>query len=331
LQEKLMSMSRRALFAKALLAGLISEWLRTKEAAAQTAETAQYTYDAQGRLTRVVYANGVTIDYAYDTAGNRTQVVRAGGSPPPPPPPPPGGFSATIDLTSTSSGANLRSLADSAGYNGAQNATVAFEVENGVIVAGAAGSPNGGIGIDSGVWPTGSHTITLTLTVKSGGVVRGGGGQGGDGGSGAPGSVGGPGGDALYCRLPMTVNVNAGGEVKGGGAGGRGGDGFDPDPLNFGDPTDGGGAAGGGQPNGPGGAGGVGNTEGGGGLDGANGGVGTTSGGGAGGAGGGSAAPGASGASYAASQSGVLGGYAVRKNGHTVTVNNSGTIIGTVG
>ncbi|MBI3914212.1 MAG: RHS repeat protein [Chloroflexi bacterium] len=32
--------------------------------------TANYTYDAAGRLTQAEYANGVVIKYTYDKAGN---------------------------------------------------------------------------------------------------------------------------------------------------------------------------------------------------------------------------------------------------------------------
>jgi YD repeat-containing protein len=47
-------------------------------ASAYPASQADYTYDALGRLTRVVYSDGAkatTIIYNYDAAGNRTSVV----------------------------------------------------------------------------------------------------------------------------------------------------------------------------------------------------------------------------------------------------------------
>ncbi len=119
------------------------------------------------------------------------------------------GFSATIQITGTS-GVNLRSLANAAGYNGSQAATITFEVASGVTITGTAGAPNAGLAVDSGAWPTG-YTINLTLTVKNGGILRGGGGKAGNGADwyDAAGN-GGSGGDAIYCRLPMTVNVNSG-------------------------------------------------------------------------------------------------------------------------
>ena len=46
--------------------------------AAHAAETITYTYDAKGRLTKVVHAgtinNGTTVEYSHDAADNRTRV-----------------------------------------------------------------------------------------------------------------------------------------------------------------------------------------------------------------------------------------------------------------
>jgi hypothetical protein len=78
-------------------------------------------------------------------------------------------FTTTIDLTTTATGANLRSLADANGYDGVSDATVLFRVPNGVVVTGAAGagvsadSPgNGGRAIDSGSWPVPGSRSTST-------------------------------------------------------------------------------------------------------------------------------------------------------------------------
>lgn len=251
----------------------------------------------------------------------------------------PNNFTRTIQITG-SGPVNLRSLANAAGYNGAQNANVTFEVGTGVTITGAAGAPGGGIAIDSGAWPTSAHTITLTLLIKSGGTVRGGGGRGGTGGySGTDGSSAGDGGDAVYCRLPMTIIINAGGAVQGGGGGGgggAGGDNGDPFEPQF----DGGGGGGGGAPNGPGG-------QGGGGVwTGSNGNPGSTTAGGQGGSanwgsGGGMGASygtggnkghdfyGVGGVAYGGS--GGAGGFAVRKNGNVVNVTNNGTTAGGIG
>jgi len=48
-----------------------------------------YTYDALGRLVKVVRPDGIETNYALDAAGNRTQVTEGSPTPPPPPPGPP--------------------------------------------------------------------------------------------------------------------------------------------------------------------------------------------------------------------------------------------------
>lgn len=42
------------------------------------AGSVSYTYDVLGRLTQVVYGNGVVVIYAYDAAGNRSSTVTTG-------------------------------------------------------------------------------------------------------------------------------------------------------------------------------------------------------------------------------------------------------------
>lgn len=327
-----MSITRRTIFAQLALAGFINTLL------ARRADAQTYTYDALGRVVSVEH-NGSTVTYTYDAAGNRTQVVRA-SSPPSPPPPlppappvPPPTFTQTIQITGTSA-VNLRTLANDAGYSDQQNASITFELGNGVTITGAA---NGGTAIDTGLWPTGSKTVALTLIVKTGGKVRGGGGRGGAGGwVGSPnGENGGKGGDAVYCRAPISITFQSGSEARGGGGGGGGGcwveDGW-PEPQDYG-----GGGGGGGAPNGLGGAGGSALNSG------SNGGNGTVSGGGAGGASG--RANGGAGGSYGANgangqgwlsppTSGGVGGaagFCVRKNGFTVPVTNNGTTSGPIG
>lgn len=256
---------------------------------------------------------------------------------------PPSAFTATIDLANSSTGLNLRTIADAAGYTGLSDATITFEVESGIAITGLAGAPNGGIAIDTGTWPTTEYAITLTLTIKSGGIVRGGGGRGGAGG-GVSAAQGGVGGDAIYCRVPITININSGATVQGaGGGGGGGGRGrvfLSGDPM-----VAGGGGGGGGRPNGPGGAGGVGNdppasdgeagttaTTSANGVHG-DGGVNAGASGANGGDGGNYGANGNAGGSTSYATGGGAGaaGYCVRKNGHTVPVTNSGTTAGTIG
>jgi hypothetical protein len=254
---------------------------------------------------------------------------------------PPSAFSANVNLTSGAN-VNLRTVADANGYTGASDATITFKVPNGVTIRGLS---SGGKGIDTGTWPTSSYTIALTLIVESGGIVDGGGGAGATGGD-PTGHQGSPGGDAIYVRLNMTggITINSGGTVRGGGGGGGGGGGrfghFGPIGEEE-DHGNGGGGGGGGFPNGSGGVGGS-MPDG----DGSSGSVGTTSGGGSGG--GGSTGSGTGGGGGAAASTGSTGGngttsgqytgrsggaggaggFAVRKNGNTVTVTNNGTMTG---
>jgi phage gp36-like protein len=57
--------------------------------AAHAAETITYSYDAKGRLVKVVRSgtvnNGVTADYTHDKADNRKTLVVTGSPNPPPP------------------------------------------------------------------------------------------------------------------------------------------------------------------------------------------------------------------------------------------------------
>lgn len=232
-------------------------------------------------------------------------------------------FTTTINLTSGTT-VNLRTVADAAGYTGASDATITFNVPSGVTITG---SNFGSQGIDTGSWPSG-YTITLALVVQNGGKVLGGGGLGGTGGSGGSGEPGSAGGDAIFCRVPLSITIDAGGEVKAGGGGGGGGAGSNtgwPEPI-----AKGGSGGGGGYPNGAGGAVGFGDfgsgnpgwpgSLGGGGIGGA-----AASGQGAAGATGGGVAAAGNGAAGA---SGGAAGYAVRKNGFTVPVTNNGTVAG---
>lgn len=295
-------------------------------------DTVTYLYDSLGRVVRATYSGGMIVQYTYDAAGNRTQVVRTNGS----------AYTATLQITGTAP-VNLRTLANQNGYSGLTDATITFQVGSSVTISGAAGSLSalsGGPGIDTGTWPSATKTISLTLQVS--GKVYGGGGGGGEGSGVEPASAG-AGGDAITAQENISITVNVGGQVKGGGGGGAGGGGWSNDLSGDWQTLLQGGGGGGGFPNGPGGAGanaGNAGTSAGGGTGGAGATNGTRSSG-AGGAGGGAAATGSSGVAATGTEtthfaktvpgSAGIGGYAIRKNGKTVTVTNNGTITGTVG
>lgn len=44
-------------------------------------DSATYEYDLLGRLRKVVFMNGTTVEYQYDQVGNRTAVVTTCGGP----------------------------------------------------------------------------------------------------------------------------------------------------------------------------------------------------------------------------------------------------------
>jgi YD repeat-containing protein len=334
-----MRVSRRGLLSKAIAPVLAASPLFLTSRA--SADSAQYLYDPLGRLVRVTLPDGTVVMYDYDAAGNRVRQVRGSGTAP---------FNQTLQITGTGP-VNLRTVADQAGYTGLTNASIIFQIGAAVTIIGASGTPQngaGGPGLDTGLWPSSTKTISLTLEVS--GKVYGGGGVGG----------GGPGGHAIYCQENISITVNSGGQVKGGGGGGGMGGGWqvsgvDGEGMPWGPEYREGGGGGGGFPNGaggqsvgPGGSGAAGTTSGGGaGGSGHNvpgGGGGRTVG--AGGAGGGAAASGATGANATGTAggnqfmtfvgpdpglAGGAGGYAVRKNGKTVPVTNNGTVTGTVG
>jgi hypothetical protein len=56
---------------------------------ALASETVTYTYDAKGRLVKVVHTgdvnNNVKVEYKHDKADNRTKVTVTGSANPPPP------------------------------------------------------------------------------------------------------------------------------------------------------------------------------------------------------------------------------------------------------
>lgn len=73
-----MGIARAAIIASACLAG----------APVMAAETITYSYDAKGRLVKVVRTgtvnNNVTVEYTHDKADNRSRVKTTNSSNPPP-------------------------------------------------------------------------------------------------------------------------------------------------------------------------------------------------------------------------------------------------------
>lgn len=64
------------------LLGLIGFLALLEGAAARATENVSYTYDAKGRLVKVVRSgstnNGITVQYSHDKADNRTNVKVTG-------------------------------------------------------------------------------------------------------------------------------------------------------------------------------------------------------------------------------------------------------------
>ena len=217
-----------------------------------------------------------------------------------------------LNIGSNTSNYNVLTAANAAGYDAPSGQSIVVNVASGVTVSG------------SGTYAmrTGAINAASPLTINVDGSIDGF--TGSNGSAGRPGSAGGTGGDAIYWEssTPYTgtgiVNISSSGKVRGGGGGGGGGglgqirqglgyDGIKNDPVCGAAP----------------------NTQGGTGATGSAGGFGAAGSGG--GSGGG--APGSCPVVTGAGSGGPGGaaGYAIRKNGRTVTVNSSGTINGTVG
>ncbi len=292
--------------------------------------TESFAYDELGRLIQIGHGDGSTVDQVFDAAGNRLTVVGTKTPPVDPDPPTPVTFERTLAL-SPSSGqtVDLRAVANAAGYNGQQPAKIIFDVPAGVAIIAAPG----GAALVSGEWPTGAYTIDVALKVT--GQIYGGGGTGGTGagGQGPAAGAGTTGGDAIVAQAPMNIEVLPGGVIAGGGGGGGGGA-ESPRLSPIIGPKPGGGG-GGGFPNGAGGASsaptvnsGLPGTAAGGGAGGISIPTGPS---GKGGNGGAAGSPGEAGQATPSTESsaGVGGapGFAIRKNGHAVTVTNSGGAI----
>ena len=236
-----------------------------------------------------------------------------------------GGGLFVVNTTAAENNINLRTKLDAINFNNDVESTIIYNLDAGVTVGSntTATSP---------AWQTGTISSIHTLTLNIGGVVYGMGGAGAAAGSGCnpegscPAPInGGNGGDALSFTRNGIVNVLPTGVIKsGGGGGGKGGTGFTSQDWgsfcqdgNYGgrgqgattiSGAEGGGAQIYGDESSIGGAGGSGGAFGSNGQNGSNGfETGCTPG------------------------SGGTAGYAIKKDGNTVTVYTSGTVVGTVG
>lgn len=297
--------------------------------------------DDYGQARLRATKKGLDVEVVYSVAKSKTGGSGAPGDPP-------AGFTATITIPPSSTGVNLRALANTAGYTGHSDATITFVLEAGDTVTGAPGNPNGATAIDTGEWPHTEYEIDLTLEIEATAIGEGGGGKAGAGGQDGQGQPGGFGGAAVNCRAPIAIANE--GTLRGGGGGGAGGgsarknQGVNPSvPFRAG-----GGGGGGGKPNGSAGAGGnppgdeaspgAAGEAGSGTRAGGDGGVTDYATGGDGGDGGDYGAAGGDGETGAADDGGIAfaagtggaAGAAIRKNGHTCPVTGSGTIVGDV-
>lgn len=126
---------------------------------------------------------------------------------------------ADVQILSVSGGydVNLRSLANSAGYDGREKVQI-------TITGGCFASSTGAYALNTGSWPAGAKVEVII----DGGVIGAGGGGGGGGYSTGGGSGGGGGGPAVYVTSmtgggTITITIRNGYVYGGGGGGGGGG------------------------------------------------------------------------------------------------------------
>jgi len=213
----------------------------------------------------------------------------------------------TLEISSNATEYNILTAAVSAGYDNAVAQPLVVNVASGVTVSGSS----------THAMRTGALNADTSLTINITGSVSGY--TGANGGTGAAGAVG---GDAIYWETTASgsgtyvVNVESGGNLKSGGGGGGGGGSAgiratltsDKSGESCGTPNYSGSVGSTGAPGALG-------------ASGASGGSGSY--------GGGSASCNV--ASPGSGAAGGAAGYALRKNSRTVTLNNSGTVAGTVG
>lgn len=121
-----------------------------------------------------------------------------------------GRFSRTLNLTTSASLVNIRSMINALGYLGDRPVTLTINLPAGNTISG---------GIYFGAYPAFDHAIVMNID----GTINGAGGYGG-----VPwnsiGRSGLSGGDAINCQLPAVINLAATASINGGaGGGGSGG------------------------------------------------------------------------------------------------------------
>lgn len=126
-------------------------------AAVPASAGAQYFYDSAGRLIKVVYSNGITIQYRYDAAGNRTEIL-ADEVPNTAP-------EAVNDTASVNASASVNILVRANDTDADANSLVITAV---TTPTGGTASIQGGGTYIKYTAPSGAGTYTFTYTISDG-------------------------------------------------------------------------------------------------------------------------------------------------------------------
>ena len=158
---------------------------------ANAAETVAYSYDARGRLVKVIRSgsaqsnSNVTTDYTHDKANNRKQFVtinspNSPGTPPPPPPPsnqPPvanpdnaGSMqvcktkNVVVTSNDTDPEGNLPLSVTAASGNGAMEATVVNSTTIQIISSSVSGSQTANYTVADSLGASSTGTVTVNVS-----------------------------------------------------------------------------------------------------------------------------------------------------------------------
>ena len=161
---------------------------------AMATETVAYSYDARGRLIKVIRSgsaqnnSNVTTDYSHDKANNRKQFTtinspNSPATPPPPPPPPPssnqppvanpdnaGSMQAcktknvVVTTNDTDPEGNLPLVVTAASGNGAMSATVVNSTTIQLISSSVSGSQNANYTVRDSLGASSTGTVTVNVT-----------------------------------------------------------------------------------------------------------------------------------------------------------------------